>query len=78
MEDWKWIEINLVPSLDSMDNELEITDFVRCKIESLLAQHSSQYVGSIHRFDTPEFQTQCRKFRHIFCMPEEEKLVNCK
>ncbi|XP_074603440.1 TBC1 domain family member 8/9 [Brevipalpus obovatus] len=76
MEDWKWIEINLVPTLDSMDNELEITDFVRCKIESLLAQNSSQYVGSIHRFDTPDFQTQCRKFRHIFCMPEEEKLVN--
>lgn len=76
LEDWKWIEVNLVEVLDSIDTEREKTDYVKCKVESLFAENSSNTIGSVHRFDSENFQTQCRKFRSLFKMSENEKLVS--
>lgn len=43
-KDWNWIEINLMPTLEAFEKEDEITDFVKCKIESILAQDSAMVV----------------------------------
>ena len=42
--DWKWIEANLMPTLENFEKEDEITDFVRCKIQSILAQDTASIV----------------------------------
>lgn len=76
LQNWKWIEVHLVEVLDSIDSEREKTDFVKCKVESLFADSSSTNIGSVHRYDSKEFQTQCKKFRSLFKMPEGEKLVS--
>jgi len=69
----------LVPTLESLDNEEEITDFVCCKIKSLLVQNVNPYQpDSIQGIESKEFRINSRKFHKIFDMPEEEKLVNCK
>lgn len=35
--DWEWLEKNMMSTLANFDDEDQITDFVRCKIESLVA-----------------------------------------
>lgn len=35
--DWEWLEKNLMDTLSHFDDEDQISDFVRCKIESLVA-----------------------------------------
>lgn len=37
VEDWEWIEKNISYILNSFDNEEDITDFVNCKINSVIA-----------------------------------------
>lgn len=78
MENWEWIESNLMPTLICFDNEPEITDFVKCKIESLLAHSIPDPEECIDAGDTQNFRAMVAKFIKIFNMPEEEKLVNCK
>ena len=36
-ENWAWIERNLMTILATFDKDEDVTDFVRCKIESLVA-----------------------------------------
>lgn len=80
MKDWEWIKVNLMPTLQSFENEDEITDFVRCKIESLLAQSAteSNNMERIDYIESQNFKIAAHKFAKFFKMPEEEKLVNCK
>ncbi|KAK6190175.1 hypothetical protein SNE40_002098 [Patella caerulea] len=71
-KDWEWIEQNLMHTLAEFENDEEATDFVRCKIESLVAN-----IVEIKEDDeTQRFVTATRKFRKLFNMPKEEKLVN--
>lgn len=37
LQDWDWIEKNLMKTLSNFDNEDQVTEFVKCKIESLVA-----------------------------------------
>lgn len=37
LEDWHWLFENVSDTLSSFENEDEITDFVQCKIESVIA-----------------------------------------
>ena len=44
-EHWKWIEKNLMTTLSSFDDEDQVTDFVKCKIESLVAHSQPSICG---------------------------------
>ena len=37
LKDWEWLFNNVSATLHCFDNEEEITDFVSCKIESVIA-----------------------------------------
>jgi hypothetical protein len=87
LQDWEWIEENLKPVLASFDNEDQITDFVRCKIESLLAQQesndslggddgSNDWFPGNNSGDSKNFLQASHKFASLFEMPSEERLVN--
>ncbi|KAK2144685.1 hypothetical protein LSH36_737g04030 [Paralvinella palmiformis] len=71
---WEWLECNLMNTLMAFDSEMEATEFVRCKIESLLANISNQRPREDE--DTVEFRGAMKKFHKLFNMPPEEKLVN--
>lgn len=76
--DWKWIEEALMPTLSSFDSEREITDFVKCKIESVMAQERIPLVRHSEGAESSNFKSAVHKFRQVFSMPVEEKLVNCE
>jgi hypothetical protein len=38
--DWEWLRSNLLATLSNFDDEDQVTDFVKCKVESLVA-HSN-------------------------------------
>jgi hypothetical protein len=69
-----------MPTLVSFDNEDDVTDFVRCKIESLMAQTVTEHytTDAIDSNDSRNFRAASHKFAKLFNMPEEEKLVNCE
>lgn len=73
--DWEWLVNKLLKTLESFDTEEEATDYVRCKIESLLAHNNSENYQTLDD-DSFQFKTSATKFAKIFGMPEEEKLVN--
>lgn len=37
LQDWEWLHSNLMTTLTSFDTEEEITEFVCCKIQSIIA-----------------------------------------
>ncbi|CAG7719403.1 unnamed protein product [Allacma fusca] len=74
-ENWDWIEKNLMATLSSFDDEDQVTDFVKCKIESLVAQ-SQPTCGAAEDTESQAFRAASQKFHRIFEMPPEEKLIN--
>ncbi|XP_066287843.1 TBC1 domain family member 9-like [Branchiostoma lanceolatum] len=72
-KDWEWLEQNLMQILGEFEAEEDVTEFVRCKIESLLANVDEE---SKEDNDTRRFREASAKFQKLFSMPEEEKLVN--
>lgn len=42
VKDWEWLHSNLTSTLQSFDTEEEITDFVCCKIQSIIANNASE------------------------------------
>ncbi|XP_046333198.2 TBC1 domain family member 9-like isoform X1 [Haliotis rufescens] len=71
-KDWEWLEQHLMQTLSAFESDEEATDFVRCKIESLLANR----VVLKEDEETERFKSATKKFRKLFNMPKEEKLVN--
>ncbi|KAL0272685.1 UNVERIFIED_CONTAM: hypothetical protein PYX00_005558 [Menopon gallinae] len=72
-EDWEWIENNVSAILNSFENEVDITDFVNCKINSVIAISG----GPVTEDDeTKEFKSTSIKFHQLFNVPPDEKLVN--
>ncbi|CAG5123663.1 unnamed protein product, partial [Candidula unifasciata] len=71
-EHWEWLETNVVNILETFENRDEITAFIKCKIESLVAssEKGKQYE------EVEDLRTSAKKFRKYFNMPKEEKLVN--
>ncbi|KAK9879863.1 hypothetical protein WA026_008367 [Henosepilachna vigintioctopunctata] len=74
LEDWEWLFNNVSETLRSFENEDEITDFVNCKIESVIA--SRQKPIDVEDEDTRDFKTTCNRFIRLFNLPNDEKLVN--
>ncbi|XP_060561507.1 TBC1 domain family member 9B-like [Ruditapes philippinarum] len=72
-KDWEWIESNLMQTLGAFETDDEATEFVKCKIESMVANK----VDPIKEDEeTKSFKSATRKFMKLFNMPKEEKLVN--
>lgn len=70
-----------MPTLVNFDNEKDTTNFIRCKIESLVQvvtdQISETSSGSTSS-NNNDVDSAISKFTKLFGMPQEEKLVNCK
>ena len=75
LKDWEWIETNLMPTLVNFENESDVTNFIRCKIESLVQVVADQFTENINV--TKDVNSNISKFTKLFGMPPEEKLVNC-
>ncbi|XP_015603181.1 TBC1 domain family member 9 [Cephus cinctus] len=75
IQDWEWLHSNLIDTLTSFDTEEEITEFVCCKIQSIIANNvpDSQFV---EEEDPQSFKTVSFKFHQLFNLPKDEKLVN--
>lgn len=79
VKDWLWLEANLIPTLDAFDSEDEIADFVKCKIESIIAQEATPVAKQqVESIDSSNFKAAVHRFQEVFGMPPEEKLVSCK
>ncbi|XP_029039760.1 TBC1 domain family member 9 isoform X2 [Osmia bicornis bicornis] len=75
LQDWEWLHSNLMDTLKSFDTEEEITEFVCCKIQSIIANNvpDSQFADEE---DPQSFKTVSFKFHQLFNIPKEDKLVN--
>ncbi|EGI61255.1 TBC1 domain family member 9, partial [Acromyrmex echinatior] len=75
VQDWEWLHSNLMATLTSFDTEEEITEFVCCKIQSIIANSipDSQFADEE---DPESFKTVSFKFHQLFNIPKEDKLVN--
>ncbi|KAH8295819.1 hypothetical protein KR018_010248, partial [Drosophila ironensis] len=71
IKDWEWLQANLFKVLDEMENEDEVTNFTICKIQSLFTQNNQDDTG-----ESADFKVMTSKFKQIFKMPDEERLVN--
>ncbi|KAK7098500.1 hypothetical protein V1264_002776 [Littorina saxatilis] len=74
--DWDWLEQNVVQTLVAFDNEDDITEFVKCKIESLMANKEQVTEVSSSDAEVEDLTASSKKFMKRFNMPREEKLVN--
>ncbi|XP_022917577.1 TBC1 domain family member 9B [Onthophagus taurus] len=72
--DWEWLFNNLSETLQSFDNEDDITEFVLKKIESLIATRQENL--DIDDEDCKSFKLTSDKFLQTFKFPKDEKLVN--
>ena len=80
MDVLQWIENELMPTLQSFENEDDVIEFVKCKVESLIAQKVyDMSAGDVENtYDSKNFKATTHKFLKLFNMPEAEKLVNCE
>ncbi|XP_069703909.1 TBC1 domain family member 9 isoform X3 [Periplaneta americana] len=74
-KDWEWLQRNVSDTLNSFDNEEDVTEFVCCKIQSVIANTVPDNQG-VDDEDTQSFKTVSFKFHRVFNMSPEEKLVN--
>lgn len=80
LNNWAWLDKQLKPTLACFDDPNEATNYVRCKIESLVAQNISQHQARGCDGHLPaesfEFRSVSQKFIKLFELPSDEKLVN--
>ncbi|XP_041839732.1 TBC1 domain family member 9 isoform X2 [Melanotaenia boesemani] len=74
-EHWEWLEHNLLQTLSIFENENDITTFVKGKVQGIIAEYNKNHDVK-EDDDTEKFKEASSKFRKLFGMPEEEKLVN--
>ncbi|KAL2098060.1 hypothetical protein ACEWY4_007267 [Coilia grayii] len=74
-EHWEWLEQNLLQTLSIFENENDITTFVKGKVQGIIAEYNKNHDVKDDD-DTEKFKEAMAKFRKLFGMPEEEKLVN--
>lgn len=77
LNDWQWLEKELLPTLTDMSSE-EASGFVRAKIESLLAIDKAEHAAhaSIEDAESIPFRLASEKFRRLFNVGEDDKLVS--
>ncbi|XP_033221070.1 TBC1 domain family member 9 isoform X2 [Belonocnema kinseyi] len=75
LKDWKWLNENLLDTLKSFENEEDVTNFVCTKIQSVIANNvpDNQFADEE---DPQAFKTVSFKFRQLFNLPVDDKLVN--
>ncbi|KAJ0180398.1 hypothetical protein K1T71_003802 [Dendrolimus kikuchii] len=71
-QDWQWLFNNVCPTLHSFDTEEEITEFVCCKINSVIATEQENLTEDE---DTITYKNFEYEFHQRFGMPKDEKLV---
>lgn len=80
LNNWSWLDKNLKPTLTRFDESREASEYVKCKIESLVAQNISQHQARSPENQMPpesfEFRSMAIKFIKLFELPSDEKLVN--
>ena len=64
-KDWEWLQRNLSDTLNSFDSEGDITDFVCCKIQSVIANNIPDNQG-IDGMSCSMISSACFMF-HYFC-----------
>uniref|UniRef100_A0A674NY57 TBC1 domain family member 9 n=1 Tax=Takifugu rubripes TaxID=31033 RepID=A0A674NY57_TAKRU len=74
-EHWEWLEHNLLQTLSIFENENDITTFVKGKVQGIIAEYNKNHDVK-EDDDTDKFKEASAKFRKLFGMPDEEKLVN--
>ncbi|KAL2731408.1 TBC1 domain family member 9-like isoform X2 [Vespula squamosa] len=75
LQDWEWLHSNLMDTLQSFDTEEDITEFVCCKIQSVIANNIPDCQFADEE-DPATFKTISFKFHQLFNIPKEDKLVN--
>lgn len=81
-KNWEWVSENLEPILAKFENEDEITNYVKCKIESLIENQKSKRYSNVsddliyYENENKDFLNVFYRFCTLFNMPKEEKLVN--
>ncbi|RUS90405.1 hypothetical protein EGW08_001810 [Elysia chlorotica] len=70
---WDWLENNVINTCAAFETEDEATEFIKCKIESILANVEPPKEEDE---EVEDLRTSTKKFRKYFNMPKEEKLVN--
>ncbi|XP_066146218.1 TBC1 domain family member 9 isoform X1 [Euwallacea fornicatus] len=73
VHDWEWLFTNVCETLHAFENEEDITEFVTCKIESVIAANQEQEVEDK---DSKSFKIISDKFQRLFGLARDEKLVN--
>ncbi|CAH0604555.1 unnamed protein product [Chrysodeixis includens] len=71
-QDWQWLFDNVSPTLHSFDTEEEVTEFVCCKINSIIATEQENFTEDE---DTVTYKNVDYEFHERFRMPKDEKLV---
>lgn len=71
-QDWQWLFSHVCPTLHSFDTEDEITEFVCCKINSVIATEQENLTEDE---DTITYKNVDYEFHQRFGMPKDEKLV---
>lgn len=74
LKDWEWLFANVSYTLHSFENDEDITEFVTCKIESVIA--ANQEIDNVEDEDSKSFKVTCDKFQRLFGLQKDEKLVN--
>ncbi|XP_077527429.1 TBC1 domain family member 8/9 isoform X2 [Haemaphysalis longicornis] len=77
-QNWAWIEENLLETLKSFDTEDEATEFVCCKVLSLVAQREVSLPPEVDQAagSSAQFRVNAKRFATLFHLPPHEKLVN--
>ncbi|XP_021209163.1 TBC1 domain family member 9 isoform X1 [Bombyx mori] len=71
-QDWQWLIDNVCSTLHSFDTEEEVTEFVCCKINSVMATEQENITEDE---DTITYKNVDYEFHQRFNMPKDEKLV---
>lgn len=75
-QDWAWLQKNMLNTLENFESDDDVRDFVLAKITSLLSSNQLMKPSSPEDSDTEKFHSASSRFKRLFGMPDEEKLVN--
>jgi len=79
LDDWAWLEKELLSKVDNFETPGETTDFVSGKIASIVAIHEVENIEASDASDVGEssgYKAAKVKFHRLFTVPEDEKLVS--